>query len=97
MSRRFVGTAARHPGRGFRYLDGRTGQAWEEARYVADLQANPSPSLRFDEVDVHVAGQTATVSARTLSDDRPGRAIGIWTPTRAGMDDGCACTPACGR
>src|SRR6266568_7710534 len=40
----------------FRYLEGRTGQRWDEARYVADLRAHPSPSLRFDEVDIHVAG-----------------------------------------
>jgi len=81
----------------FRYLDGRTGQRWDEARYAADLRAHPSPSLRFDQVDIHVAGQTATVSARTRSDDRRVAPIGIWTPTRAGIDDGCACTPACGR
>ncbi len=78
----------------FRYLDGRTGQAWDEARYVADLQANPSPSLRFDKVDVHVAGQTATVSARTLSDDRPGRA-NRYLDTYARRDGRWLCVHAC--
>jgi hypothetical protein len=59
---------------GFLYLDGGTGQTWDLARYAADLRANPAPSLWIDELVVHVAGQTATVSARTHSDSRPGRA-----------------------
>lgn len=58
----------------FRYLDGGTGEPWDEARYVANLRANPSPSLRIDELVIHVAGHTATVSARTWSDARLGRA-----------------------
>jgi hypothetical protein len=55
----------------FRYLDGRAGQRWDEARDVADLQANPSLSLRSGEPVIHMAGQTATVRAR--GDGRPGR------------------------
>ncbi len=78
----------------FRYLDGRTGQKWDEARYVADLQAHPSLSLRFDEVDIHVAGQTAAVSARTLSDDRPGRA-NRYLDTYARRDGRWLCVHAC--
>ena len=54
----------------FRYLDGRTGQTWDEARDVVDLQANPSPSLRSGEPVIHVAGQIATVSARARRDGR---------------------------
>jgi len=57
----------------FRYLDGRTGETWDEDRYVADLRDNPAPSLVIDEVVIHVAGDTATVSARTRSAARPGR------------------------
>jgi ketosteroid isomerase-like protein len=78
----------------FGYLDGRTGQMWEEAHYVADLRANPSPSLRFDEVIIHVAGQTATVSARTRSDDRPGRA-NRYLDTYARRDGRWLCVHAC--
>lgn len=58
----------------FRYLDGCTGQVWTRERYVADLEQNPDPSLVIDEVAVHVAGDTAVVSARTRSGGRPGRA-----------------------
>jgi hypothetical protein len=54
----------------FRYLDGRTGQVWDQHRYAADLRHNPAPSLAVDEVVIHVAGNTATVSARTSSDAR---------------------------
>jgi len=78
----------------FRYLDGRTGQRWDEARYVADLRAHPSPSLRFDQVDIQVAGQTATVSARTRSDDRPGRA-NRYLDTYARRDGRWLCVHAC--
>lgn len=56
----------------FAYLDGVTGQVWDEQRYVADLRASPAPSLAIDEVAIHVAGDTATVSARTRSRARPG-------------------------
>jgi uncharacterized protein DUF4440 len=60
----------------FRYLEGRARQTWDEARDVADLQANPSLSslsLRSGEPVIHVAGETAAVRARTRRDDRPGR------------------------
>ncbi len=82
-------------GEGFRYLDGRTGQRWDEARYVAGLRAHPSPSLRFDQAGIHVAGQTAAVSARTRSDDRPGRA-NRYLDTCARRDGRWWCVHACG-
>ena len=50
---------------GFKYVDGTTGEAWDEARYISDLRANPVPALSIDQVVVHVAGDTAGVSART--------------------------------
>lgn len=79
---------------GFQYLDGGTGQVWDLARYAADLRANPAPSLWIDEVVIHVAGQTATVSARTHSDTRPGRANRyLDTYTRRG--EGWLCVHAC--
>jgi hypothetical protein len=61
-----------------RYLDGDTGEPWDQARYAADLRADlradPPSSLRIDELVSHVAGHTATVSARTCSDAGPSRA-----------------------
>jgi Domain of unknown function (DUF4440) len=78
----------------FWYLDGGTGQVWDVASYAADLRANPSPSLRIDEVVIHVAGQTATVSARTHSDARPGRA-NRYLDTYARRDEGWLCVHAC--
>jgi hypothetical protein len=60
-------------GSDFRYLDGCTGRVWDADRYIADLRDNPAPSLAIDEVVIHVAGDTATVSARTRSDARPQR------------------------
>lgn len=57
----------------FTYLDGRTGQTWDEQRYIADLRSNPAPSLQIDEVAIHVAGDTATVSARSYTASRSGR------------------------
>ena len=61
-------------GADFRYLDGRTGEVWDETRYVADLEQHPAPTLAIDDVVVHLAGDTAVVSARTTSPTRPGRA-----------------------
>lgn len=58
----------------FRSLGGRTGQILDEARSAADLRAAPAPSVGLDQLDSHLTGQTAMVSARTLSDDRSGRA-----------------------
>ncbi|WP_109505447.1 DUF4440 domain-containing protein [Nocardioides speluncae] len=49
----------------FAYVDGSTGERWETARYIEDLRANPIPNLTIDQVDIHVAGDTAGVSART--------------------------------
>lgn len=49
----------------FRYVDGATGELWSMARYIDDLQENPSPKLRVDQVVVHVAGDTAGITART--------------------------------
>lgn len=51
----------------FRYVDGATGELWDMERYIADLGANPSPQLLIDQLVVHVAGETAGVSARTSS------------------------------
>lgn len=49
----------------FRYLDGVTGEVWDMDDYIKDLEASPAPSLTIDQVTIHVAGNTAVVSART--------------------------------
>lgn len=51
----------------FVYLDGGTGARWEMSRYIDDLRENPLPSLTIDQVDIHVVGDTAGVSARTTA------------------------------
>ncbi len=61
-------------GADFGYLDGRTGEAWETGRYVAELRRSVDPTLTIDQLAIHVAGDTATVSARTHSSTRPARA-----------------------
>jgi hypothetical protein len=78
----------------FRYLNGRTGQTWDWARYVVAVQADPSPSLRSSEPVIHGTGQTATVSARARRDDRPGRAD-RYRDSGARRDGRWWCVPAC--
>jgi hypothetical protein len=84
-------------GRDFRYLDGRTGQVWDPNRYAADLLHNPAPSLAIGEVVIHVAGNTATVSAAPAATPGHTGTTATWTPTNAATGTGCARTPACGR
>jgi hypothetical protein len=57
----------------FRYLDGNTGERWEPDRYSSSLQANPVPDLGFDQVDIHIDGNVAVVSARTFVNPNPQR------------------------
>lgn len=54
-------------GSDFCYLDGKTGEKWDQERYVADLRENPAPTLTIDQLSIQVAGDTATVSARSRS------------------------------
>lgn len=49
----------------FSYLDGRTGEVWDRARYADDLRENPAPGLAIDDVVIHVDGDAAIVSARS--------------------------------
>jgi hypothetical protein len=50
----------------FSYLDGASGEVWEISRYIEAVRANAASSLRIDQVAIHVAGDTAVVSARAL-------------------------------
>lgn len=81
-------------GSDFRYLDGQTGEAWDEARYVADLREHPAPSLMIDEVVIHVAGDTATVSARSASGPRASQ-YNRYLDTYARRDGSWVCVHAC--
>lgn len=78
----------------FQYLDGRTGESWDEDRYVSDLRENPTPSLVIDQVAIHVAGDTACVSARTRSGTRAGRA-NRYLDTYERRDGQWLCVHAC--
>lgn len=81
-------------GADFRYLDGRTGEVWAQSRYIEDLRQHPAPSLEIDEVAVHVAGDVATVSARTHSAQRPGR-TNRYLDTYERRDGRWLCVHAC--
>ena len=75
-------------------LDGVTGELWEMPRYIRDLRAHPSPTLSIDEIAIHVAGDTATVSARTRTRSHPGRQ-NRYLDTYTRRDGGWVCVHAC--
>lgn len=50
----------------FSFLDGATGEVWKTDRFIQDVVENPSPLVRIDQLVIHVDGNTAAVSARTL-------------------------------
>ena len=77
----------------FSYLDGRTGDVWPMDRYIADMQDNPSAGLWIDQVQVHVAGNSALVSARTSAAGRTSRNRYLDSYERRA--DGWFCVHAC--
>ncbi|HTW20038.1 MAG TPA: nuclear transport factor 2 family protein [Mycobacteriales bacterium] len=50
----------------FTYLDGATGEVWDIDQFLKDVAENPSPTVRIDQLVIHVEGNTAVVSARAL-------------------------------
>jgi hypothetical protein len=50
----------------FSYLDGATGEVWDIDRFYKELVQNPEPTVRIDQLVIHVDGNTAAVSARSL-------------------------------
>jgi hypothetical protein len=76
----------------FVYVDGLTGDRWEMSRYIEDLRANPSPNLGVDQVVVHVAGDTGSVTAR--SSNGSGR-FNRYVDVYAREQDGWKCVQAC--
>jgi len=78
--------------RSFSYLDGATGEVWDLDRYSKDLKDHPAPALTIDEVVIHVAGDTAIVSARSRTRrDRSNRYIDTYQRQR----DEWLCVHAC--
>ena len=51
----------------FIYLNGATGETADRAAYVARL-TGPNPTIRVDDVRVHVFGDTAVATGRTTRD-----------------------------
>ena len=76
----------------FSYLDGTTGEVWDQERYIADLEGNPLPTLGIDQVAVHVDGDVGIVSARSFT--RPGR-YSRYIDTYERRGDGWTCVHAC--
>ena len=76
----------------FAYLDGVSGEVWEQERYIENLRSNPCPSLSIDQLVVHADGNTAVVSARTSR--QPGR-YSRYADTYERRDGGWVCVHAC--
>lgn len=75
----------------FRYVDGVTRELWDPEAYIEDLEENPAPSLAIDQVTIHVAGDTAGVSARTShASGARSRYLDVYSRT----DDGWLCVQA---
>jgi len=75
----------------FSYLDGATGEVWDQERYIDDVRRS-LPTIGIDQVVVHVDGDVAVVSARSFT--RPGR-FNRYVDTYARRDDSWICVHAC--
>lgn len=75
----------------FIYVDGVTGEVADRASYRAGL-TGPSPTLRFDQVHVHVTGDTAVVSGRNTRD---GEAFRRYVDTYRRGPAGWTCVHGC--
>lgn len=76
----------------FSYLDGAIGDAWPIERYIADFDGKPAPTIDIDQLRVHVAGDTAVVSARSFT--RPGR-FNRYVDTYVRQENRWVCIHAC--
>jgi hypothetical protein len=76
----------------FSYLDGATGEVWDQRRYMEDLDGNPLPTIEIDQVVIHVDGAVGIVSARSFT--RPG-ASNRYVDTYERREGGWACVHAC--
>jgi Domain of unknown function (DUF4440) len=76
----------------FSYLDGATGDVWNQERYMEDVRSNPLPAIGIDQVVFHVAGDVAIASARSFT--RAGR-YNRYIDTYRRREDGWECVHAC--
>jgi Domain of unknown function (DUF4440) len=76
----------------FSYLDGATGDVWTHEHYLDNLRSHPAPALAFDQLTVHVDGDTAVVSARTC---REPRTYKRYVDTYERRGDSWQCVHAC--
>jgi ketosteroid isomerase-like protein len=72
-------------------VDGVTGQVTGHDDYRAEL-TGPSPTLTFDQVHVHVTGDTAVVTGRNTRD---GRVFRRYVDTYRRIDGRWACVHGC--
>jgi len=77
----------------FSYLDGATGEVWDQDRYIKDLDGHPSPTIAIDQVAIHVDGNVAVVSARSFR--MPPVKYSRYVDTYERRADGWRCVHAC--
>ena len=76
----------------FSFLDGATGEVWHMERYIGDLDGKPVPTIRIDQLRIHIDGNTAVVSSRSSA--RPGRSS-RYLDTYERREDVWLCVHAC--
>jgi hypothetical protein len=79
----------------FAYLDGDTGERWSEEQYIADLEGQAIPDIAFDQLQIHVAGGTAVVSARTTRTTRTPPRYARYVDTYERRGESWLCVHAC--
>jgi ketosteroid isomerase-like protein len=75
----------------FAYLDWQTGQVWDRQRYIDGVETG-APELTIDQVNIHVDGDTAVVSARSLG--KPGGRYARYADTYERRPEGWRCVHA---
>src|SRR5271170_7414339 len=75
----------------FSYLDSKSGEIWDRQRYI-DTVRIAEPELSIDQVSIHVDGNTAVVSARSLG--APGGSYSRYADTYDRSPEGWRCVHA---
>jgi hypothetical protein len=79
----------------FRYLDGATGQVWDMPRYIEALRASPEPAIEIDQLAIHVDGDAAVVSARSVRPESSSRYVDSYLRSQNGWRCFHACVWPC--